>query len=241
MKCQVVRRRLPGLVDGIRAAGDARSVLGHLEKCASCRAEAEALRAVSEALSEMPRLEAPTSIALGVRDRIEMESRGPGLALLFRPSWRARPLMLPSLIPAVLVLVTVLVAAVLLDREVPLPETVAGQGGPSWERSFPASGTEGNPLLPVAGVSAPQARAQDVVPTQVLAEMGEGTLFLETVVARDGSVSAVNLLDGNFRQAAPVLEALRRERFLPGRFNGRPVAVSVYRLISSMDVRPPLT
>jgi hypothetical protein len=90
-------------------------------------------------------------------------------------------------------------------------------------------------------VSAPQARAQDVVPTQVLAEMGEGTLFLETVVARDGSVSAVNLLDGNFRQAAPVLEALRRERFLPGRFNGRPVAVSVYRLISSMDVRPPLT
>jgi len=227
-------------VGGDLGAGDARSVVGHVETCASCRAQLEALRALSETLNEMPRLEAPTSIAQGVRDRIEMESRGPGLALLFRPSWRARPLMLPSLIPAVLVLVTVLVAAVLLDREVPLPETVAGQGGPSWERSFP-SGTEGNPLLPVAGVSAPQARTQDVVPAQVLAEMGEGTLFLETVVARDGSVSAVRLLDGNFHQAAPVLEALRRERFLPGRFNGRPVAVSVYRLISSMDVRPPLT
>jgi hypothetical protein len=71
--------------------------------------------------------------------------------------------------------------------------------------------------------------------------MEEGTLFLETVVARDGSVSAVNLLQGNSHQAGPVLEALRRERFWPGQYNGRPVAVSVYRLISRMDVRPPTT
>ena len=52
-------------------------------------------------------------------------------------------------------------------------------------------------------------------------------------------VSAVTLLDGDSRQARPLLDALRRERFEPGRFRGRPVAVSVYRLISRMEVRAP--
>ena len=68
---------------------------------------------------------------------------------------------------------------------------------------------------------------------------GEGTFFLETVVARDGSVSAVTLLTGDSVQARPIVDALRRERFEPARFQGRPVAVSVYRLISRLEVRPP--
>jgi hypothetical protein len=61
------------------------------------------------------------------------------------------------------------------------------------------------------------------------------------VVAPDGSVSNVTLIDGDLAQAGPLLEAMRRERFEPGRFRGRPVAVSVYRLISRMEVRAPLT
>jgi hypothetical protein len=32
------------------------------------------------------------------------------------------------------------------------------------------------------------------------------------------------------------VDALRRERYEPGRFRGRPVAVSIYRLISRMEV-----
>jgi len=60
-------------------------------------------------------------------------------------------------------------------------------------------------------------------------------------VARDGSVSTVTLLGGDLAQAGPLLEALRRERFEPATFRGRPVAVSLYRLISRMDVRAPLT
>jgi hypothetical protein len=71
--------------------------------------------------------------------------------------------------------------------------------------------------------------------------MREGTLFLETVVARDGSVSTVTLLGGDSEQAQPLLDALRRERFEPVLFHGRPVAVSVYRLISRMEVRSPVT
>ena len=102
------------------------------------------------------------------------------------------------------------------------------------------SGSEGNPLFPSAGVTAPRARGA-ALPDHVLTEMAEGTLFVETVVARDGTVSTVTLLTGDSQQARPLLEALRRERFEPGRLRGRPVAVSVYRLISRMDVRASIT
>ena len=51
----------------------------------------------------------------------------------------------------------------------------------------------------------------------------------------------VTLLNGDSRQARPLLDALRQERFEPGRLRGRPVAVSVYRLISRMDVRASIT
>ena len=56
------------------------------------------------------------------------------------------------------------------------------------------------------------------------------------MVARDGSVSAVTVLGGDSELARPVVDALRRERYEPGRFRGRPVAVSIYRLISRMEV-----
>jgi hypothetical protein len=67
--------------------------------------------------------------------------------------------------------------------------------------------------------------------------MEDGSLFFETVVARDGSVAAVTLIGGDAGQAGPIERALRQARFEPGRFHGRPVAVSVYRLISRLEVR----
>jgi len=237
MNCRSARRRLSAFLDGDLVPVEARAVIGHLEACSGCREHARDLSAVSEALSQMPRVEPPGSIALAVRDRIEVESRGPGLALLFRSSWRARPLMLPSLIPAALVVVTVLAAALALDGEPAAQGILDG----SWGSGLQASGTDANPLQPVAGVRVPRVRGTGRFPAEALTGMAEGTLFLETVVARDGSVLAVNVLDGNTALAAPVLEALRRERFWPGLYNGRPVAVSVYRLISRLDVRPPLT
>ena len=66
--------------------------------------------------------------------------------------------------------------------------------------AVPASGTEGNPLFPSADVSLPRPARATALPRR-LAQMGEGTFFLETVVARDGRVSAVTLLDGDSCQA----------------------------------------
>ena len=57
-------------------------------------------------------------------------------------------------------------------------------------------------------------------------------------MARDGTVAGVTVLQGDPRRGA-LLEALRQQRFEPVRYRGRPVAVSVYRLISRMEVRSP--
>jgi hypothetical protein len=241
VRCRAVEGRLSALVDGELPAAEAREVGGHLRDCSACRGRERSLRAALALVSELPRLQSPEPIAPLVRDRLEMQSRKPGLALVFRPSRAARPLILPSLFPAALVLLTILAGALALDQDPrSLSSAVAHVREDVWEGRLPAWGTEGNPLFPSNEVGLPRARLERM-PDGVLASMTPETFFLETVVARDGTVSAVTLLHGDSEQAQPLLEALRRERFEPVRYRGRPVAVSVYRLISCLEVRSPLT
>jgi hypothetical protein len=241
--CRGVRRRLSAYLDGDLRPAEAGQVGIHLEACAECDERWRTLRSSLGALSALPRLEGSDGTSARVLDRLELERRGPGFALLVRRWGAARPLIIPSLVPAALILMVVLAGALALDRindPGPLPEVaVRGGGSETWSLSAP-SGSEGNPLFPSAGVTVPRARGA-AFPDHVLTEMAEGTLFVETVVARDGTVSTVTLLNGDSRQARPLLEALRRERFEPGRLRGRPVAVSVYRLISRMDVLASIT
>ncbi len=234
MTCGAVRRRFSGHRDGELARAEGRQVAEHLGRCASCRERWQSLSGVLDDLSSAARLSSPEGIAPRVLARLEVESRGPGLALLIRPVWAARPLIVPSLMAAALVLGAVLAAALALD-DPPLPP-VAAASRPAWDRGSPW-GTESNPLISVAGVSAPRARKTPVLPAELLEALGDQTLFVETVVGRDGNVAAVNLLQGDGERAHALLDMLRRARFEPGRFHGRPVAVSVYRLISTLEVR----
>lgn len=239
MTCRGALRSLSVYRDGDLPSAASQVLAAHLQTCAGCRARWVSLSAALDLLADLPVVESREPIAPRVLDRLDM-GRQPGLALLLRTFGAARPLMLPSLVPAALVLVAVLAGAFTLDRGTdPLPEISRRSGTESWV--FAPSGTETNPLFPSAEVSAPRIRAGAPLPEYLLGQTGEGSLFLETVVARDGSVSAVTLLDGDSELARPVLDAMRHERFEPGRFRGRPVAVSIYRLISRMEVRPPLT
>lgn len=241
MTCRAVVKRLSAYRDDGLEAGERRRVAEHLAACAACGARWDSLGRALELLADLPRPQSAERIAGRVLTRLELESRGAGLPLLFRTALAGRPFMLPALVPAVLLLLGIVVAAVRLDQD-PRALAVArlhGLAG-SWS-SLPAWGTEANPAFPAAGVSVPRARRGDGLSQRLLATTGEGSLFLETVVARDGSVSAVTLLVGDSRQAAPLIDALRNERFEPGRFRGRPVAVSLYRLISRMEVRVPRT
>jgi len=244
LTCRGVRQRLSAHRDGELTGVEHRTVAAHLDSCAPCGAHWRGLVTTLDALADVPRLECSGEVASRIFDRLDMENRKPGLAVLFRPIGSARPLIFPSLVTAVMVLVTVIAGALVLDRPEPLPPIVQQRQLEAWTTlpsPVPDWGTERHPLFAYGDVSTPRARAGTVLPAYLLEQTGEGTLFLETVVARDGTVSAVHLIGGDSSEAAPLLEALRKERFEPGRFRGRPVAVSMYRLISRMEVRAPIT
>ena len=238
MTCRSLRSRLSTYLDGGLEPAAARATGAHLETCAACRAYMASLQEAMDALAEMPRVSPPESIAERVLERLEVERRGPGLALLFRPRWSSRPLMLPSLLPAALTVLVVLAGAVLVSRDrratVQWQTTRVRLEAPAQREA--QSGTEGNPLFPSSVVALPRPRSGQDVPVQALVAMREGSMFLETVVARDGSVSTITLLEGDSAQAQPLLDAYRKARFEPVRVRGRLVAVSVYRLISRMEV-----
>ena len=238
MTCRSLRSRLSTYLDGGLEPAAARATGAHLETCAACRAYLASLQEAMDALAEMPRVSPPESIAERVLERLEVERRGPGLALLFRPRWSSRPLMLPSLLPAALTVLVVLAGAVLVSRDrratVQWETTRVRLEAPAQREA--QSGTEGNPLFPSSVVALPRPRSGQDVPVQALVAMREGSMFLETVVARDGSVSTITLLEGDSAQAQPLLDAYRKARFEPVRVRGRLVAVSVYRLISRMEV-----
>jgi len=237
MTCKGVRKQLSAYVDGDLESVEAGRLDSHLRECASCAARERSLREAIERVAELPKLVSPESMAARVLSRLEVETRGPGLALMFRPRGAARPLMVPSLLPAALVVVAILGGALTLDR---FRNGGAAFAGPAWDASVADSGTEQNPLFPSSDVTMPRARLGRIVDgAGYRAAAGEGSFFLETVVARDGTVSAVTLLDGDSVQARPIVDALRRELYEPVRVQGRPVAVSVYRLISRLEVRPP--
>jgi hypothetical protein len=234
MTCARVRGRLSEWLDGELEPAAARAVSSHLQECAECTRRASELRSVSSLLAGLPRLEARESVAARVLDRLEVEAEThrPALAVLFRGFAAARPFMLPSLVPAGLVLVTVLAGVLALDSG-PLPEVHFAPG--AWG-AVPASGTERTPLFPSADVALPRETAALDLSPDVLAGRGEGSLFVETVVARDGTVAGVTVLQGSAEGEEALVQALRKQRYEPVRYHGRRVAVSVYRLISRVSV-----
>jgi hypothetical protein len=224
MNCRHFASRLSDYLDGDLSGAEAHAMDEHRGACEECATQARSLREGLDCLAELPQLVPRESVASRVLDRLEVERRGPGLALLFRPTRSARPLMLPSLVHAAFFLVAALGLGLALQRP---------PAGPTpWTRV----GSEEFPEL----VRVPRVTSAALA-DGLLSEGAEGSLFFETRLARDGSVATVKLLQGDAAEAAPVIEALRRERFEPTRLRGQPVVVSVYRLISRLDVLAPRT
>jgi len=138
MKCRGVEDRLSDYLEGSLPEAEAVAVAEHLFGCVSCARRRSSLRRALNLLAELPRMEAP-GVAAAVVSRLELERRGPGLALLFRPAWNARPLILPSLVPAVLVLVTVIAGAMLLDADSQPRASLGGGLGEPWDSRLPPS------------------------------------------------------------------------------------------------------
>ena len=212
MKCRTVRSRLSAYRDGDLTAEETRLVSLHLGSCEACGTHWTSWSDALDALSGLPQLQCDESIAARIQTRLEVETRGPGLSLLFRPVWSARPLFLPSLVPAVAVLLAVVAGVFLLDWEADrLPAVYVRNTGQSWNgpAPMPASGTEGNPLFPSEAKSLPRTRPGDGMLTQALESVvGPSSLFVRTVVDRDGRIAKI------FRKVNPIGHAAKVEAVL---------------------------
>jgi Putative zinc-finger len=238
MNCKSVGLWMSSHMEGELAPGEAEALESHVASCDTCAERLESLRASRRALAALPRLAAPESLAARVLSRIEAENyRGLGLRSLYRSSWAARPLLLPSLVPAVGLLCAALSAAWLMGNTSAELPAVASMTVGEWNTAPAMS----SPLMGASTVGLPRRRDDGQSGREALDHMVAGSLFVETVVATDGTVSEVNVLDGNQELGTPLRDALWAERFEPTRYRGRPVAVSVYRLFSRMDVRAPVT
>jgi hypothetical protein len=235
VNCRRVRARLSEYLDRELPSGELGEIARHLSECEACEGRHRSLRGALDALQALPRPEPGSSIAAAVRDRIEVERRGPGLQLLFRPAWRARPLILPSLVQAALACGCVLGTTLALNGPARLPAEATKPPVAAAVR-LPQPGTESNPFVQNGEISAPRVRSREPLPERYLRATGEASVFLETVVARDGSIAAVTLIGGDARQARTLATAIQHERFEPARLDGRPVAISMYRLFSRMEV-----
>jgi hypothetical protein len=231
-----MRTQLSSYMDGDLEGARTREVSLHLEACAACSDRLRELARASEALSSLPRLHCPEPLAARVLDRLEVESRGPGLALLFRSAWNARPLFVPSILPAALVLVCTLSVVFSMGTH----DVRAGVARARLQNSVPVWGTEAYPFWTAGSVQAPESET-DIVFAQELIGMSEQSFLITTLVNQDGKVSDVRLLEGDSKAAEPILAGLRQQRFRPGRVGDRAVSTRDIRLYTTLEVRAPLT
>jgi hypothetical protein len=87
MSCGSVRARLSPYLDGELAPGEAVTVAAHLEGCAACRGEREALAAMVAACRTLPRVETPQAEALWARIDAQLDEAARSGRASGRASW----------------------------------------------------------------------------------------------------------------------------------------------------------
>ena len=78
MSCPKDREQLSAYFDGELSAGEAEALRAHLEDCADCRAELDALRAAARALSALPAVSAPDDLKAKILAAVEAEAETTG-------------------------------------------------------------------------------------------------------------------------------------------------------------------
>jgi anti-sigma factor RsiW len=74
MNHDLMEMRLDDLVDGLLDEPERRAVQRHLDECATCRAEVEALQALRSAAQQLPRqMQPPRDLWAGIASRIEQQ------------------------------------------------------------------------------------------------------------------------------------------------------------------------
>jgi protein TonB len=103
----------------------------------------------------------------------------------------------------------------LLGGRGPHPDVIVGSGTPHKRIDVSSGVSEGMLITPIRPVYPAIARAAHV----------EGTVVVEAVISRNGTIESLHVLSGPMMLQSAAIEAIRGARYRPYRLNGEPVDV----------------
>lgn len=239
--CDLIRPQLEAYYDDELAVDDHLAVRGHLEQCAGCAYEAEALAQLREAFSDVPGVAGPRFAAPPetwtehVLAQVQVERQ------LSWHTWLANVfddmhLVWPALGATVAVLVCLLASGQVMEATaVQRPDSLAGV------IDYLANpGSNGHPVRIDEFTMVPRRHASSDWPLVT----GDSVLTLSTVVTREGRIGRIEMLSPEQVRALKMkpevveamIEAASRAQFEPARAGGAPVAVNLVWLLAHTTV-----
>jgi len=109
-----------------------------------------------------------------------------------------------------------------------VPWGVTGGGGPPWGPGDVLDGLrDEQPVYLTSEVTPPEktTHVNPVYPETARVSRSEGAVILQIVIGRDGSVEKVTVIKADPLFEAAALDAVRRWKYRPAMYNGRPVRV----------------
>lgn len=174
-----VADRLSAYLDGALRAAEAERVRVHLERCAQCRGEWEALRRTVALLRTLPEQEVPAGFRARVMERVAASSRQPAVTRAARAArWPRLAAWAAAAAVAATVLGAVLQATVLRAPQaaLPGPQAALGQGagaaGLAADTEAAGAGGAPGPAAPPAGIM--KAPATGAAPPGAAADVSRG-------------------------------------------------------------------
>ncbi len=236
--CEGVRQDLEAFHDGELPLETHLAVRAHLDECAGCAYEAQALRRLSETLHTAPvdrALALPEGWAGNVLEQVQVERQ------LSWHTWLAHVfddmhLVWPAIGATSAVLVCLMASAgVMQATSVQRPDSLAGVIG-----YLASPGSNVNPARIDEFTMVPRRHESSDWPSA-----GEdAVLALSAVVTREGRIQSIDVLAAEQARALKVkpevvlamIEAASRAQFEPARAGGAPVAVSMVWLLAHTTV-----
>jgi hypothetical protein len=239
MTCTAVRRRLPAFYDRELGVRELIAIESHVTGCPPCAAELQGLRSLGDAL-RVAAAPAPADDWTGLRSGVISRMRAEA-----HESWPARVgrmfddmhLVWIGLASTAATFLCAVVALSALhfaspDRDDSLRSMIALVSAPAGSNMNPIRADQ---FLQVPSV--PEGPIQAMLAQPITHD--ELMLVFSAVVTREGRVSRVSVLtnDSHPREIEPVLEALARGQFEPGRVGASPVAVKLVWLLAHTTVK----
>lgn len=228
---------LSAFYDGELSPASAAYVEEHLNDCSACSAEYRKMAGLANAIRHLPTMRAPSSLGVGLRERIEAEDKGMVPVLrghILRSANHSG--FFPALSLGTLLTVMAIALVFLLDYQ--YGEHAARKISSAL---IPMSLPE--PVLLHEPMSSPRFRDGSVngFPYADVERGKEGTMLTLASIDQNGTVRTLDVLyrSGDEEMLLRTLQAVKDSGFEPARLGNRTVPVNFLYLFTTTEVRVP--